>query len=68
MFRQPFRIEQGIGIWVGVDTSFDGFKEDKKLFVHNMHRILSHACYKWPTYVPKKHIVIFLQSIAISKY
>jgi len=51
LFWQPFKIEQGTGIWVGVDTSFNGFKEDKSLFVHKMHRILSQTYYKWPAYV-----------------
>jgi len=36
LFRQPFKIEQSIGIWLGLDTSFNGFKEEKRLFVHKM--------------------------------
>jgi len=36
LFRQPFKIEQSLGIWVGLDTSFNGFKEDKRLFVHKL--------------------------------
>jgi len=34
LFRQPFKIEQVIGIWIGLDISFNGFKEDKRLFIH----------------------------------
>jgi len=36
LFKQPFKIEQSIGIWLGLDTSFNGFKEDKSLLVHEM--------------------------------
>jgi len=36
LFRQPFKIEQSIGIKLGLDTSFNGFKEDKSFFVHKM--------------------------------
>jgi len=32
LFRQPFKIEQSLGIWLGLDTSFNGFKEDNRLF------------------------------------
>jgi len=59
LFRQPFKIEQDIGIWLGVDTSFNGFKEDMRLFVHEMHRILNQACYKWPTHVPRERYFDF---------
>jgi len=37
---QPFKIEQGIGILQGLHTSFNGFKEDKRLFFHKMCRVL----------------------------
>jgi len=33
---QPFEIEQSMGIWLGLDTSFNDFKEDKRLFVYRM--------------------------------
>jgi len=36
LFGQPFKVEQSIGIWLGLDTSFNRFKEDKRLFVHKM--------------------------------
>jgi len=36
LFRQPFKIEQSIGIWLGLDISFNGFEENKRLFVHKM--------------------------------
>jgi len=36
LFRQSFKIEQSLGIWLGLDTSFNDFKEDKRLFVHKM--------------------------------
>jgi len=36
LFRQPFKIKQSTGIWLGLNTSFNGFKEDKKFFVHKM--------------------------------
>jgi len=48
-----FKIEQSVGIWLGLDTSFNGFKEDNKLFVHKMHRILRQDCRKWPALVSK---------------
>jgi len=36
LFRQPFKIEQSIGIWLGLDTPFNGFREDKRLFVYKL--------------------------------
>jgi len=34
--RQRFKIEQSIGILLGLDTWFNGFKEVKRFFVHKM--------------------------------
>jgi len=36
LFRQLFKIEQSIDICLGLDTSFNSSKEDKRLFVHKM--------------------------------
>jgi len=54
LFRQPFKIDWSIDLWVGVDISFNGFKGNKRLFVHKMYRTLSQACYKWLAHVPRE--------------
>jgi len=68
IFRQLLKIEQDIGIWILVDTSFDGHKKIRgylfikyiecwvKLAINGQHMSL------------EKDILIFLQLIEISKY
>jgi len=36
LFKQPLKFEQSKGIWLGLNTSLNGFKEDKRLFVYKM--------------------------------
>jgi len=38
LFRQPFKIEQTIGICLGLDIAFNNFKEDNKLFAIRQDR------------------------------
>jgi len=53
LFRQPFKIEQGIDILHGLHTSFNGFKEDERLFVYRMYKILRQDHYKWLAHVSR---------------
>jgi len=31
LFRQPIKIQQSISIWLGLDTSFNGIRQDKRI-------------------------------------